>query len=186
MSNFSNPKNIFALLICCIAVVFYYNFAAPFKLDYVDPVVLEYENLSTAFARAEDQLSLGSLKTKKNQLSLREVNIMENFVPVKLKSGTFVYNLAQFANQNRLSLKSIQYSVIDEGKESGGIKVKDKRLVIEFTLDGRYEDFARWMSTVENATTLITVENIRGVKNSVASDIITFNVKLVTYALDID
>lgn len=186
MSNFSNPKNIFALLIMCIAVVFYFNFSEPFEINYVDPVVSEYENLRVAFTRAEDQLSLDSFKTKKNQLTLQEVNIMENFVPIKLKSGTFVYNLAQFANQNRLILKSIQYSVVDEGKEVAGIKTKDKRLVAEFTLDGRYEDFTNWMSTIENANTLISVESIRGVKNSVSSDIITFNVKLITYALDID
>lgn len=186
MSYLSNPKNIFALLIFCIALVFYYNFAAPFKVDYVDPVVSEYENLSTALARAEDQLSLESFKTKKNQLTLQELNIMENFVPVKLKSGTFVYNLAQYANQNRLILKSIQYSVVDEGREVGAVKTKDKRLVIEFTLDGRYEDFSKWMSTIENANTLISVESVRGVRNNAASDIITFNVRLVTYALDID
>lgn len=186
MSSFSNPKNIFSLLIVCIAVVFYYNFSLPFKTGYVDPVVTEYENLSTAYVRAEDQLSLEALKTKKNQLTLQEVNIMENFVPVRLKSGTFVYNLAQFANQNKLILKSIQYSVVDEGKEIAGIKTKDKRLVVEFTLDGRYEDFTKWMSTIENSNTLISVESVRGVKNSVNSDIITFNVKLVTYALDID
>lgn len=155
-------------------------------MDYVDPILSEYDNLNTAFARAEDQLSLEALKNKKNQLTLQEVNIMENFVPVRLKSGTFVYNLAQFANQNRLSLKSIQYSVVDEGRETAGTRTKDKRLVMEFTLEGRYEDFTRWMSAIESATTLISVESVRGVKNSVSSDIITFNVKLVTYALDID
>jgi len=186
MSFFFNPKNIFALLIFSIALVFYYNFSAPFKMDYVDPILSEYDNLNTAFARAEDQLSLEALKNKKNQLTLQEVNIMENFVPVRLKSGTFVYNLAQFANQNRLSLKSIQYSVVDEGRETAGTRTKDKRLVMEFTLEGRYEDFTRWMSAIESATTLISVESVRGVKNSVSSDIITFNVKLVTYALDID
>lgn len=186
MSNLSNPKNIFAALIFCIAIVFYYNFAEPFRVDYVDPIVTEYDSLSTAFLRAENQLSLEALKSKKNQLTLQETNVLENFVPIKLKSGTFVYNLAQYANQNRLILKSIQYSVVDEGKEVGAVKTKDKRLVMEFTLDGRYEDFAKWMSTVENANTLISVESVRGVKNSVASDIITFNVKLVTYALDID
>lgn len=187
MSNLSNPKNIFALLIMSIAVVFYYNFSEPFRINYVDPVVSEYENLSLAFTRAEDQLSLEALKTKKNQLTLQELNVVENFIPVKLKSGTFVYNLAQFANQNKLILKSIQYSVIDEGKEQGGgIKNKDKRLVAEFTLDGRYEDFTRWMSAIENANTLVSVESVRGVKNNASSDIITFNVKLITYALDID
>lgn len=157
-----------------------------FKTEAVDNIVMEYENLSTAFTRAEDQLSLEALKTKKNQLTLQELNIMENFVPVRLKSGTFVYNLAQYANQNRLIIKSIQYSVADEGKESGAIKTKDKRLIMEFTMDGRYEDFTKWMSTIENANTLISVVSVRGVKNSVASDIITFNVKLVAYALDID
>jgi Tfp pilus assembly protein PilO len=186
MSILSNPKNIFAALIFSIAIVFYYNFTSSFKIGYVDPIVTEYESLSVALTRAEDQLSLEALKTKKNQLTLQEVNIMENFVPVKLKSGTFVYNLAQYANQNRLILKSIQYSVVDEGREDGAQKTKDKRLVIEFTLDGRYEDFTKWMGTIENANTLISVESVRGVKNNVASDIITFNVKLLTYALDID
>jgi Tfp pilus assembly protein PilO len=186
MSNLSNPKNIFALLIFSIAVVFYYNFTEPFRLNYLEPISSEYENLSAAFVRAKDQLSLDALKTKKNQLSLQEVNILENFVPIRLKSGTFVYNLAQYANQNRLILKSIQYSVVDEGREVANVKTRDKRLVMEFTLDGRYEDFAKWLSVVENANTLISVESVRGVRNSVTSDIITFNVKLVTYALDID
>ncbi len=186
MSSLSNPKNIFAFLILCIAAVFYFNFVEPFKLEHVDNVVNEYDNLSTAFARAQDQLSLEALKVKKNQLSLQETNVVENFVPNKLKSGTFVYNLAQYANQNRLSIKSIQYSVANDTKEDATTKLKENRLIIEFTLDGRYEDFTRWMSAIENANTLISVESVRGVRNNMASDIITFNVKLVTYALVID
>jgi Tfp pilus assembly protein PilO len=186
MSSLSNPKNIFSLLIFAIALVFYFNFVDPFKVEAVDNVVSEYENLQTAYDRAQDQLSLDALKTKKNQLTLQEVNVMENFVPNKLKSGTFVYNLAQFANQNRLLIKSIQYTIVDQSKEAGAQKTKDKRLIVEFTIDGRYEDFAKWMAAIENANTLISVQNIRGVKNSVNTDIITFNVKLESYALEID
>lgn len=186
MSNFTSPKNIFALLIFAIAIVFYFNFVEPFKVERYDNIIEEKINLQAAFDRAQDQLSLEAFKSKKNSLSMQETNVLENFVPIKLKSGTFVYNLAQFANQNRLILKSIQYSIVDEGKENAGIKTKDKRLLIEFTLDGRYEDFTKWVSTIENANTLITVESVRGVRNNVASDIITFNVRLVSYALDID
>ena len=76
--------------------------------------------------------------------------------------------------------------MVDEGKEAGAVKTKDKRLIVEFTLDGRYEDFTKWMSTIENANTLISVQSVRGVKNNINSDIITFNVKLLVYALDVD
>ena len=186
MQFFTNPKNIFSLLIFSISALFYSNFVEVFKVEAVDNIVMEHADLQTAFTRAQDQLSLTALKDKKNQLTLNEVNIMENFVPAKLKSGTFVYNLAQFANQNRLIIKSIQYTVVDEGKEAGAVKTKDKRLIVEFTLDGRYEDFTKWMSTIENANTLISVQSVRGVKNNINSDIITFNVKLLVYALDVD
>jgi Tfp pilus assembly protein PilO len=128
MSSLSNPKNIFSLLIFAIALVFYFNFVEPFKVEAVDNVVSEYENLQTAYDRAQDQLSLDALKTKKNQLTLQEVNVMENFVPNKLKSGTFVYNLAQFANQNRLLIKSIQYTIVDQSKEAGAQKTKKQSI----------------------------------------------------------
>ncbi len=186
MSNLSNPKNIFSLLIFFIAVVFYYNFVEPFKLDHVDNVTSEYNDLNTAFQDAQSELSLEALKTKKNQLSLQETNVLQNFVPIKLKSGTFVYNLAQYANQNQLILKSIQYTVVDDKKEESPDAAHNNRLVIDFTLDGRYENFAKWMGNIENANTLVTVESVRGVRNNLNSDIITFNVKLVTYALSID
>jgi len=175
-----NPKNIFSILIFVIAGVFYYNFVSAFKVDHVDEVVNQYDSLQIAFVRAQDQLSLTKLKEKRDALTLQETNVLENFVPAKLKSGTFVYNLAQFANQNRLTLKTIQYSVVKEEKE------KEKRLIIDFTVDGRYEDFTRWLSTIENANTLIEVESIRGTKTGNVNDIITFNVKMIVSALSVD
>jgi hypothetical protein len=57
---------------------------------------------------------------------------------------------------------------------------------VEFTVDGRYEDFLKWMGNVENANTLIEIQSVRGIKNNAASDVVTFNVKLSTTAINID
>jgi Tfp pilus assembly protein PilO len=183
MQFLSSPKNLFSILIFFIAVVFYYNFVEPFKFEKVDDVVTEYENLQTAYTNAQNQLSLESLKQKKNSLSLQEQNLLENFVPVRLKSGTFVYNLAQYANQNRLIIKSIQYTVANKSPD---VKKEYEQLIVEFTVDGRYEDFLKWMGNVENANTLIEIQSVRGIKNNAASDVVTFNVKLSTTAINID
>lgn len=178
-------KNIISLLIFITAGVFYFNFVAAFKFEMVDNVLEEHENLQTAFNQAKDQLSLTKLKEKKSALNLQEVNILENFVPARLKSGTFVYNLAQFANQNRLTLKGMQYTVVKD-LDNDASKDKLKKLMIEFTMDGRYEDFISWIQVVENANTLVTVESIRGIRNSTLSDIITFNVRMSVFAQEVD
>lgn len=179
-----NTKNLFSGLMFLISIVFYMNFVDAFKVEMVDDVINEHNNLQTAFERAQDQLSLNSLKDKKSSLTLSEVNILENFIPNKLNSGTFVYNLAQFANQNRLVFKSIQYSIFNDGTAASEEQLK--RLTVEFTLTGRYEDFVTWVKAIENANTLVTIQSIRGVRESPNSDIIAFNVRFVVHAHNID
>ena len=62
----------------------------------------------------------------------------------------------------------------------------EKKMLMEFTIEGRYEDFNSWLSKIEKSNVLIDVDSVRGVKNSPSSDTITFNIKMYTYALQID
>jgi Tfp pilus assembly protein PilO len=175
-----STKNIIAILIVLLSGMFYYYFVDPYKVEAIDTISEELLNLQTAYTNAQNQLSLQALKSKKDSLSIQEANILENFVPKKLHSGKFVYDLAQFANQNRLKIKSIQYSVNEDGSNN-----KTKRLQVEFTFEGRYEDFSAWLNSIEKANVLIDVDNIRGAKIP-NSEIITFNVKLYAYGIQID
>lgn len=176
-----NPKNIISILIIALATLFYFNFVDPFKVEAVDNVSLELENLSLAYEKAKDQLSLNNLKSKKDALTLNQLSVLQNYIPTKMHSGKFVYDLAQLANQSRMRIKTIQYTVSEDPADKTA-----KRMQVDFTLEGRYEDFTIWLSQIEKATTLVDVDSIRAVKSLPTSDVITFNVKLYSYALQID
>ena len=178
-----NTKNIFAFLIFCITALFLYSFVFPFKALAIDNVSVQLSNLQNAYETATKQLSLKTLRLKKQQLSEQDLALLQNFIPQSLHSGTFVYNLGQLANQNRLTLKSLQYTVIDDALT---MPKGEKKLVVEFTMSGRYEDFTAWMQSLEKSNALIDIVSVRGTKNSNASEIITFNVKMYTYGIRID
>lgn len=178
-----NPKNIFAFLIFCIVALFLYSFVLPFKALAVDNVSQELNDLENAYNTATKQLSLKTLRLKKQQLSDQDLALLQNFIPENLHSGTFVYNLGQLANQNRLTLKDIQYTVLDDTATNPN---GEKKLMVQFTMDGGYNDFTNWLQTVEKSNVLIDVVSVRGVKTANNSDVITFYVKMYTYGINID
>ncbi len=178
-----SPKNTFAILIILIAAIFFYSFVYAFKVEAVNDLSLELTNLQTAYANAANELSLRDLRLKKSQLTSQNMQVLENFVPQSLHSGVFVYNLAQLANQSGLSMRSIQYIVIDETANNPN---GEKRLQVEFTMDGRYENFSGWLRSVEYANVLVDVESIRAAKTSNTNDNIAFTVKMYAYGLNID
>jgi Tfp pilus assembly protein PilO len=183
-----NTKNFFAALIFLITGLFIYSFVLPFKEQVVDNAADQLSKLESAYAQATQQLSLKALRLKKQQLDENQLSFLQNFIPVRLHSGQFVYNLAQLANQNHLTLKGLQYTVLDDSLNNAQAKdqQKEKRLLVEFTMDGKYEDFAAWFRSVERSNVLIDIDSFRGTKNSNNSDIITFNVKSYTYGISID
>lgn len=181
--NNMNSKNIFAFLIFAISGMFFYLFVWEFKMQYVDSVSTELTNLENAYAQATEQLSLKTLRLKKQALGEQDLALLQNFIPQNLHSGQFVYNLGQLANQNRLILKGLQYTVIDETVTNPN---GERKLQVEFTMDGRYEDFLSWLQRVERSNVLVDVESIRGVKTSNNSDIVSFNVKMYAYGININ
>jgi flagellar biosynthesis chaperone FliJ len=94
--------------------MFVYSFVLPFKEQVVDTSNVQLTNLQTAYDQATQQLSLKALRLKKQQLDENQASFLQNFIPTELHSGQFVYNLGQLANQNRLTLKGLQYTVLDD------------------------------------------------------------------------
>jgi Tfp pilus assembly protein PilO len=177
-----NTKSIFSLLLFLISGLFLYSFVLPFKTSHVDPISDQLEKISNAYSQANSGAAIDRLKIKKNSLSEQELNLLQNFIPNNLHAGTFVYNLAQLANQSRLTLKGLQYTVIEDTLKPNA----EKKLAVEFVLDGRYEDFYIWLQNIDRSNILIDVDSFRGVKNSNNSDVITFNIKMYTYGININ
>ncbi len=179
-----NPKNTFAILMFVTAGIFYYSFIMPFKSTAVDNVSVELGKLQAAYDQATQQLSLKTLRLKKQGLTEQNLGIVNNFVPEKLHSGTFTYNVAQLANQSGLTLKGLQYTVLDDTLTNAASG--EKKLLVEFSMDGRYEDFSSWIQKIERSNVLIDVESIRGAKAGNSGTTINFNVKLYAYGINID
>lgn len=180
-----NTKKIFAYLIFLVAIFFLYIFVWDFKVNYVDNVKVERDKLADAYTQATQQLSLKGLRLKRQQLGEREISFLQNFIPQSLHTGYFVYNLGQLANLNRLGIRSLQYTVLgqnDQLNNPGG----ERKLMVEMTVDGNYDDFMTWLKKVETSDVLIDFESIRGNKNSNTSNVISFYVKLYAYGNTID
>lgn len=176
-----DTKTIFSTMIIIIAAAFMYMFVLPFKEVAVDNVKTNLENIQGAYQQATQQLTLKTLRVKKSQLQDSDIIFLQKFFPEKLHASLFVYNLAQFATQNRLNLKGLQYTVIDDQINKGG-----KKLLIELVIQSRYEDFQSWLSKVERSDTLIDIQSISASKKNINDDSVTFNVKLYAYGVKID
>jgi hypothetical protein len=158
----------------------------PFKELTVDVAANELVKLETAYEGADKQLSLQGLRLKKQQLNEQDLNLLKNFIPQNLHAGYLVYNLGQMANQNRLTLKGLQYSIISEQPNANLKLSTDKKLMIEFTVEGRYADYINWLTRIETTNVLIDVESVRATKNSNQSDIISFHTKMYAYGININ
>ena len=178
-----STKNTLAILIILVAGLFFYSFVYAFKVEAVDALSVELDNIKVAQQKAVEQLTLSDLKLIKNNLTTQNTQIIENYIPQNLHSGVFVYNTAQLASQSGLVLKSIQYIVIDDTVTN---RNGEKRLQVEFSMDGRYENFNNWLRTIERGNILIDVESIRAVKTTNVGENIAFTVKLYVYGLNID
>ncbi len=178
-----NSKNLFAILIFLVTLLFLFSFVLPFKETVVDTAASRLSDLQMAYDQATKQLSLKALRLKKQQLQEEQLVFLRNFIPAKLHSGQFVYNLSQQANKNNLVIKGLQYTVLDDSLNNPD---GERKLLVEFTLEGRYEDFAMWLKNIERSNVLVDVDSIRAAKNTNNSDIISFYVKLYTYGVSID
>ncbi len=176
-----NTKVIFSIIIVAFAGIFVYMVVIPFKEIGVDNVSCQLSSLETAYAQATQQLTLKSLRLKKNQLQDSDITFLQKFFPEKLHASLFVYNLTQFAVQNRMNITGIQYTVIDDQ-----INKQNKKLLIELTLQARYEDFQSWLNKIERSDTLIDVDSITASKRNVNDEAITFNIKMYAYGVKID
>ncbi len=176
-----NIKNIISLIIISLALVFYFLFVKPFEAAVLDPVTVQLEKIKSASEKTQNLLSLNNLRQKKLALGERETSLLSSFIPLNLRSGDLIYRLSGVASQNRLTLKGIQFSDVSEKDSS------DKKLLIDMNLDGSYEDFYRWLGTIERSSTLIDVESIRATKSSGNnSDLLSFTVKMYAYGINID
>jgi Tfp pilus assembly protein PilO len=170
------------LLILSIAML--WRFAIPFKTIAVDPIQEELSVLQTAYDKALKQSTFDSLRQRKNKISTRQQEILKTYIPENLHSGKLIYNLSQVALQNRLTVKNIQYSIVDEGKD----RRKDgdpRKLQIEFQIDGNYLDFINWMTQIERSDVLIDTESVRGNRLNNNVEKISFTVKMLTYGQNI-
>ena len=176
-----NLKNLFSIILIAVSILFCFSFVAPFKVAVLDTVALQLDKIKSASEKTAQLLSLNNLRQKKQSLGEAQSNILASFVPKNLHSGDLIYRLSSMAAQNRLNVKGVQFSVVDDKTSA------DKKLLIEMNLDGRYEDFSNWLVVVEKSSTLIDVESIRANKNNINnSELISFTVKMYAYGINID
>lgn len=173
----SRSINLFLTIVVALLTIWW--FAIPFRNEVIVPLETELESLQGAKERYS-KINLDALKRKVVALDSFQSKILESYIPKSLRSGRLVYTLAQLAQQNRLNIRGIQYSVVDM-QNSGG-----KKLVIEFQLEGFYENFVAWIRGVELSDVLINVEDIKAAKINNISDVIGFTVKMSAYGINID
>jgi Tfp pilus assembly protein PilO len=181
-NNMAN-KLIFSLILFILSGAIIWKFALPLNEQVIIPMQDELTNLQDGYDRAAKQLTIEGLRQKKNKISGRQQELLKTYIPEELHSGKLVYNLAGTALQNRLVMKNIQYSVVDMDKSKG--EEFNKKLNIEFQIEGNYLDFINWMSLIEKADVLIDTESVRGNKINNVSDRITWTVKMSAYGLSI-
>ncbi len=176
-------KLIFSLVLFILAGAIIWKFALPLNEQVVNPLNDQLLNLQDGYDKASKQLTIEGLRQKKNKISGRQQELLKTYIPNELHSGKLVYNLAGTALQNRLLMKNIQYSIVDLDKDkSGGL---DKKLSIEFQIEGNYIDFINWLSLIESADILIDTESVKGNKLNNISDRVSWSVKMSAYGLNI-
>lgn len=176
-------KNIFSVVIIVLAIAIYYFFSVPFNERAVVPLSGEYTNLRDAFDRFSTKISLDNLRKQKQNLSELENRILGTFIPENLHSGKFVYNISQTVIQNRLTIRNVQFSILETNSPKEG---STKKLSVELQFEGQYENFVSWIGLLEKADILVDIESIKMVRISNNSDTLMFTVKLSAYGINIE
>ena len=158
-----------------------YMVVLPFKEMAVDPVSEHLTSLQTSYEQADKQKDMERLRLKKSQLEQDDLTFLQKFYPEKLHSSSFVYNLTQYAAQNGITIKGLQYTVVDDQLNSQG-----KKLLVELIIQARYESFVAWLVKLEKSNTLIDVQSVTANKRNPNDEFITFGVKLYTYGAKVD
>lgn len=172
-------RNILLSVIILVAVLSVWWFALPFNERAVVPLDAELSSLQEARDRYT-QLDLSALKRKVASLDALQARMLDSYVPRQLHSGRLVYTIAQLAQQNRLNIKGIQYSVVDVQGQVG------KKLAMEFQVEGFYENMVAWVHGVELSDVLVDIEDVKAAKISNMNDIISLTVKMSAYGIQID
>jgi hypothetical protein len=176
-------KLIFSLVLFLLSGAIIWKFALPLNEQVVLPLDGQLLSLQDGYEKASKQLTIEGLRQKKNKISGRQQELLKSYIPEELHSGKLVYNLAGTALQNRLLMKNIQYSVVDLDKDKN--QGLDKKLNIEFQIEGNYLDFINWLSLVEKADVLIDTESVKGNKLNNVSERVSWTIKMSAYGLNI-
>jgi hypothetical protein len=174
-------KNIISIITTVLAFSTLWYFSLPFNEQVILPLQDELSSIEDARDRYQTQINIPALEAKITNLSTDQKRVLESYIPRELRSGRLVYTIAQLAQQNRLDLKGVQYSVVDSNNKEVG-----QKLTMEFQVEGFYENVVAWIKAVELSDTLVDVESLKAGKVNNVSDIVAFTVKMSAYGVRID
>jgi hypothetical protein len=174
-------KNIISVILVVLAFSALWYFSLPFNEQVIAPLQDELSSIEDARDRYKTQINISALEAKVTNLSADQKRVLESYIPRELRSGRLVYTIAQLAQQNRLNLKGIQYSVVNSADNETG-----QKLTMEFQVEGFYENIIAWIKAVEISDTLVDVESLKAGKVNNTSDVVSFTVKMSAYGVRID
>lgn len=174
-------KNIISIILAVLSLSALWYFSLPFNEEVIAPLQDELSSVKDARDRYKTQINIPELESKITNLSADQKRVLESYIPRELRSGRLVYTIAQLAQQNRLDLKGIQYSIVNDNTNEVG-----KKLSMEFQVEGFYENVIAWIKAVELSDTLVDVESLKAGKVNNVTDIVSFTVKMSAYGVRID
>jgi Tfp pilus assembly protein PilO len=96
-------------------------------------------------------------------------------LPEERDFAPLALGITEEAKQNHVTLPSLSYKT-----ESTPVTNTSKG-VLQGTMSGRYEDLRRFLYDIETADELVYIEDLDLVPSATQNDILTFNIKIVTY-----
>lgn len=178
-----NLKTTLPILFIIISIGFIWKIILPFNNIVLGPLKTEVNSLQEGYERITSGANLQSLRDKQNSMTDEEKNLLDTYIPEYLQSGKLIYTLSQIAIQNKLSIKNLQYSILEVNEKESSLK---KKLSIEMQFEGNYDDLISFMEKIEKSNTLIEIDNFKANKVSSVNELISFTITMSAYGINIE
>jgi Tfp pilus assembly protein PilO len=96
-------------------------------------------------------------------------------LPEERDFAPLALGITEEAKRNHVTLPALSYKT-----ESTPVPNTSKG-VLQGTMSGRYEDLRRFIYDIETADELVYIEDVDLVPSATQGDVVTFNIKIVTY-----
>ena len=161
-------KTFLPILLIFLSIATYYIYVKPWSME-LKALVQKKEELNDVLLKAKDlKVKREDLQGSYDSISQENIDKLNKIIPIKFDSVLFANEISDIATKNKL--KFSDYKVDETGGEDKQLSVPNnlqtpyKTTLVNFKLDGQYQDFLAFLKTIESDLRLMDIVSLSTVQ----------------------